>query len=355
MPSSQPLVSIALTSYNGEKFIHEQIKSLLKQSYPSLEIVICDDCSTDRTVELVEEHKNRKIQLYRNEKNLGYIKNFEKACSLCTGEYIALCDQDDIWELDKIERLLDVLVTRPSATGVFTNAKLIDAGSNELPSSLWESIRFTPSETSIEKPIESELFYSKNVVTGCTMLFRRDLVQAAIPFPTSIPHDHWLAFVAASNGELIACNEKLIQYRLHANNAIGVSGIKRKSRLTKNIASLFSVRAKLQKEKRKFSERFENLDRMRNYELTNNSRCSETLDVLFEHAKKKLLSKKLKERINVVDNPKLSSTSSIQQEKISDETLMAAKLRIIGRSFAVYSVTAFCLYVVAHQLFITFK
>lgn len=100
-----PLVSVAMTTYNGEKFLREQIDSILNQTYQNLEIVICDDCFTDGTFGILEEYERRdsRIKLRRNERNLGFIKNFEQAVSLCTGEFIALSDQDDIWEPWKLE------------------------------------------------------------------------------------------------------------------------------------------------------------------------------------------------------------------------------------------------------------
>ena len=104
----QKLVSIAMCTYNGEKYIEEQIESILNQSYKNLEIIICDDNSTDNTTKLIESYikVDSRIKIFRNKQNLGFIKNFEKAISLCNGEYIALSDQDDIWKLNKIELYL---------------------------------------------------------------------------------------------------------------------------------------------------------------------------------------------------------------------------------------------------------
>ena len=99
-PTEQPLVSIAICTYNGERFLKKQIDSLLNQGYSNIEIIAVDDRSTDRTWDMLQEYaqKDKRVQTYQNEKNLGYARNFEKAITLCKGDFIALADQDDIWE-----------------------------------------------------------------------------------------------------------------------------------------------------------------------------------------------------------------------------------------------------------------
>ncbi len=93
------LVSIALPTYNGEAFLSKQIDSLLSQNYNNLELIIVDDCSTDGTIEVLNQYKpNAVVKIFQNERRLGVIKNFEKAISLCAGEFISLSDQDDIWK-----------------------------------------------------------------------------------------------------------------------------------------------------------------------------------------------------------------------------------------------------------------
>jgi len=98
------MVSIALATYNGERFLKEQLDSILEQSYTDIEIIACDDCSTDSTPQILEDYqkKDSRLKVYFNEKNLGFKKNFEKCISLCDGDYIALSDQDDVWTKDHI-------------------------------------------------------------------------------------------------------------------------------------------------------------------------------------------------------------------------------------------------------------
>src|ERR1700761_555678 len=103
------LVSIAVCTYNGERFLSKQLDSLLRQSYSNIEIVIADDCSTDNTWSILQDYadKDARVKPYKNKYNLGHTLNFEKAIKLCKGEYIALCDQDDIWETDKISVFME--------------------------------------------------------------------------------------------------------------------------------------------------------------------------------------------------------------------------------------------------------
>ena len=122
------MVSVALCTYNGEKYITEQINSILEQSTPVDEIVICDDGSTDNTITIIEDIKQNcstNIIINRNTQNLGVCANFELAISLCKGEVILLSDQDDIWNHDKVKTIVSWFDTHPQKTAVFTDAKLI--------------------------------------------------------------------------------------------------------------------------------------------------------------------------------------------------------------------------------------
>ncbi|MEK7198913.1 MAG: glycosyltransferase, partial [Bacteroidota bacterium] len=113
MKANYPLISVVMATYNGERFLSEQLESILSQSYPNIEMIVVDDGSVDSTVALVESYIKRypAIRLYVNEENLGYIKNFEKGMLLANGEYIALSDQDDIWRKDKLALLMERIGT----------------------------------------------------------------------------------------------------------------------------------------------------------------------------------------------------------------------------------------------------
>ena len=108
---AHPLVSVVLATYNGERFLKQQLDSVINQTYPNLEIIVVDDGSSDNTINILNEYaiRYRNVSVFKNEKNLGFVKNFDKACGLASGEFIALCDQDDYWLPDKIKRCVEAI------------------------------------------------------------------------------------------------------------------------------------------------------------------------------------------------------------------------------------------------------
>ncbi|RZL46617.1 MAG: glycosyltransferase family 2 protein [Pedobacter sp.] len=203
-----PLISICVCTYNGDKYLEEQLKSLINQDYPNFEIVIVDDRSTDTTYQILErfaaEHTN--IHIYQNPNNLGYIKNFEKAISLSNGDLITLCDQDDLWESNK----LSILFSRfdSSSILIYHNSNLIDEKNSFLNKTLAQSIGYINGNNHVA-------LFLNNCVAGHAMMFRKDLVLKILPFPENIPHDHWIAYVALHNGYLQFLDLCLVNYRQH--------------------------------------------------------------------------------------------------------------------------------------------
>jgi len=211
----QKLVSIAMATYNGEKYLRMQLDSILSQTYKNIEIIICDDCSTDGTVKILEEYrKEHGITYYVNERNLGYIKNFEKVLGYCSGEYIALSDQDDIWLNNKIEFLLNNIGDSPL---IFSDACLID----HFGEIIAESFYGYQNIITRKYPDQFKYLLFSNFVTGCTSLFKKEIIAKAIPFIDSIPHDWWISLIASSIGNIVEVKLPLVLYRRHSNNAIG--------------------------------------------------------------------------------------------------------------------------------------
>jgi glycosyltransferase involved in cell wall biosynthesis len=216
--SQIPLISIAMGTYNGEKYLKEQLDSIYAQTYTNIEVIVTDDCSSDTTVEILEQYaKSHGLRYFVNEHNLGFVKNFEKAISLCLGQYIALADQDDVWEKEKIEFLVRHL---GGSSLIHSDASLInDAG-----------VVFSSSYTRYSKKVLHKDIFSYlmgNNVTGCTALFSRELLDFALPFPEGIfAHDWWLAVCAFKNGRIVYCDYPLIRYRQHASNQIGAANSK---------------------------------------------------------------------------------------------------------------------------------
>jgi len=215
-----PLVSILLATYNGEAYLEEQINSLLLQDYPNIEIIACDDASTDNTFEiLLQFEKYTNFHIYRNAQNLGYIKNFEKLIELSNGDFTAFCDQDDIWHENKISALISI--AEDTGCGlVYSDAVVIDRDGNVIHSSLRKSqnIEF------VDQSFQSFYFY--NCVTGCTSLARKNVIINFLPFPDGIiVHDWWIAFCFARIDRIRYTHEKLIRYRLHNTNQVGINRV----------------------------------------------------------------------------------------------------------------------------------
>ena len=205
------LVSIAMATYNGEKYLREQLDSIYNQTYKNIEVIVCDDCSSDKTVEILKEYSERfGLKYFINEKNLGYVKNFEKAISLCNGEYIALSDQDDIWLENKLEILLEEIGT---SLLIHSDCKIIDESGNII-SNDWKG--------KINSHLIMEDFLFSNVVTGCTVLMSKELKEVALPFPDGLAyHDWYLAILAAKEKKIKYLNKSLINYRQHSNQDTG--------------------------------------------------------------------------------------------------------------------------------------
>lgn len=200
------LVSIAMCTYNGERFLKEQIDSILNQSFKNIELIVTDDCSSDTTVEILEKFQKNdiRIKIYQNEKNLGFLKNFEKSISLCTGDYIALADQDDIWKLNKIELFLKEIGEN---TLIYSDALLIDQYSKALNQYL-----ITPGVLAHGKCNKSFLIY--NSASGNTMMFKKKLVDYILPIPKEMSyHDIWIAFIASTIGSICVTKEAMTYYR----------------------------------------------------------------------------------------------------------------------------------------------
>jgi len=228
----EPSVSVALGTHNGARYLGAQLASVLAQSRPVDEIVLSDDASADDTVALAERlvavHRaaGSRVELVvlRNRPALGVTANFEQALRTASGEFIALCDQDDVWHTDRVERALRAFDERPALQLVAADARLVDAEGAELPASLFETLGVTPELLARVRAggATAELL-KRNLFTGATMMVRRELVERAVPFPTSWVHDEWLAMVASLTGGVGVLTEPLIDYRQHGANQIGVT------------------------------------------------------------------------------------------------------------------------------------
>lgn len=214
--SAKPLISVVLATYNGAKFLPQQLDSVLAQTYPALEIVAVDDASTDDTFPILERYAalHTNLRIYRNEQNIGYAKNFERACRLSMGSLIALCDQDDYWLPQKLERLAAAI---GSHALVHCNSALCDEALKPIGVLASDRAHFKPINNCLEQAVFCRIY-------GHASLITRDLMEAAIPFLPRLPHDWWLCFIATFRGGINYLPETLVYYRQHAQNTIGAVG-----------------------------------------------------------------------------------------------------------------------------------
>lgn len=220
-----PLVSIALCTYNGAMYLEEQLDSILAQHYRPLELVVVDDVSTDDTWMLLNEKlKNVDdifVTLRRNRYNLGYTKNFEKAISMCKGEFIALSDQDDIWSPDKISTLFDNVEEHLL---VYHDSEFVDKNGEDL------EIRMSDLINMYEGAGSRPLLLS-NCVSGHSCMFHKRLINYIFPIPENVFHDWWIAYQATSFGTIAYVDQPLVHYRRHsANNTVFSGNIKSRSK-----------------------------------------------------------------------------------------------------------------------------
>lgn len=210
------MISIAMTTYNGQEFIIKQIESILNQTYKDFELIICDDCSTDNTLRILDDYvkKDSRIHLYTNVNNIGFKKNFEKAISLCSGDYIALSDQDDIWVPQHLEVLLNNLGNNYVSCG---DAFFIDSSDNFFKNKKKLS-DYNYDMNAISSNIDNlkRIIFRGNPYQGASMLLSKDFLRIAMPIPEKCPyHDVWFALVSTMFNKFSYTPEIVNNYRLH--------------------------------------------------------------------------------------------------------------------------------------------
>lgn len=221
-------VSIALCTYNGERFLKEQLASFLLQTRLPDELVVCDDCSTDSTLKILEDFAKEvpfEVRICKNEVRLGSYLNFEKAVSLCKGDIIFLSDQDDVWASEKIEFITSKFAEFSSIGMVFSDAELVDENLCPLNKRLWEFYFPKKKREKAKKVGIFEVLLEANVVTGATMAFRAKLKESFLPFPkdiSGIMHDGWISLCASLISDVYFTENPLIKYRIHRGQQIGI-------------------------------------------------------------------------------------------------------------------------------------
>ncbi|WP_164974321.1 glycosyltransferase family 2 protein [Filimonas effusa] len=206
-----PLVSVVMCTYNGEKYIDEQITSILQQRYENFELIVADDRSTDNTWSKLlywQQQHPEKIKLFQNAVNLGYNKNFESAIQKASGDFIALSDQDDIWLPEKITAQMAAFSDDTIVLVHNKSVRLEGSSLNYKKAALQH--HFSGNRT--------RKFFFFNHIMGHDMIFRRSLVQYIVPIPDKMSYDWWISVVATCLGSVVSVGSFLVHHRIHESN-----------------------------------------------------------------------------------------------------------------------------------------
>lgn len=240
-------IDILMATYNGEKYLSEQINSIISQTYKEWNLLIRDDGSSDNTFEILTEYekKDNRIKIMKDEKgNLGTVKNFEELLKVSNSELIMFSDQDDVWKKDKIEVMI----------------KYINDFDLVISDAVITNERLEPQHNSLFSVVNSRNGIMKNIIKntyyGCCMLFKRKILEKALPFAKTkeIGHDLWIGLVSEKYYKVKFINEKLIYFRRHSNNATTINKSKRSLKIKiigryVILKELFKRFRKLKKEK----------------------------------------------------------------------------------------------------------
>lgn len=204
-------VSVAIATYNGERYIHEQLASIARQTVLPFELIICDDVSTDKTAEIAEQFAKDTsftVKVVRNDVNLGYAQNFNKVLHLCSGDIVFLCDQDDVWLPNKIERVLRCFERQARAVLVIHDLEFCTESLEPI------------GQTKLER-MSMGSNIQRDYVVGMATAIRGDFLRLCLPIPDQpgITHDRWLNDCALAVGGKFVFDEVLALYRRHAQNA----------------------------------------------------------------------------------------------------------------------------------------
>ncbi len=220
-------ISVAMCTYNGERYLREQLDSIASQTLLPDELIVCDDQSVDATHQIVADFAAQApfpVRVLINETNLGSTRNFERAIGLAAGDVVALCDQDDIWLSKKLERLAAEFAANPKVGLVFSDGDAIDENGEELGYTIWEKLPFNRIERErMERGQALDQLLPGATVTGATMAFRSHLRELFLPIPNDLPliHDAWIALLIAAVAKVVPVSEPLIKYRQHEDQQVG--------------------------------------------------------------------------------------------------------------------------------------
>jgi glycosyl transferase family 2 len=219
MAGQHQKISVALCTYNGGPYVAAQLESISAQTRPPDELVVCDDGSRDRTIEIVEAFASKAafpVHLFLNGETLGPDKNFEKAITMSRGDIIALSDQDDVWHADKLRRTEEILVRFPRVGIVFTDAEIVSENLIPFGYTLWEFMGFKHSHR-LEEDKAIAALLKRNPAFGQTMAFRSAFKDFVLPIPPDVGHDMWIGLLIGIVSDVGLVPQPLVSHRQHSN------------------------------------------------------------------------------------------------------------------------------------------
>ena len=262
-------ISVAMCTYNGERFLREELESIAGQSRLPDELVICDDASTDATRAIIAEFAAAApfpVRLYENERTLGASKNFERAIGLCECGLIALCDQDDVWLPHKLAQLEAEFVRRPGIGLIFTDAELVDEHTRAVGGTLWRRLPVRRNERRRLKGRRAvDVLLGGSIVTGATMAFRARFKDLVLPVPEdlTIGLDAWIPLLVAAVSDVHALRSPLIKYRQHPAQQLGArerrrdgSGLRGGLRRTSDVRPTIEIARRVQQRLAEHGDRY---------------------------------------------------------------------------------------------------
>ncbi len=260
---NKPKVEILMATYNGSKYVAEQIDSILNQTYENYHLTISDDASTDNTVEIIDSYVSAypsKITKVVSNIHFGNARDhFFWLMKKCNENYIMFSDQDDVWNKNKIEISMNELLkleeknTKDTSLLVFTDQTVVDSNLNIISKSM---MTYQKQDTT---SIDYKKLLFQNIVTGCTVCTNKALVELSLKFKDSnsiVMHDWWLAIVASRFGEVAYINQSTMLYRQHASNSVGAQDVKSARYKISVLKNIDILKDKIQK-KKKQAELFE--------------------------------------------------------------------------------------------------
>lgn len=219
---TRPSISVAMCTYNGARFVREQLHSIAQQTTLPDELIVCDDASTDQTAEILADFARGsqvRVRLVRNSYTLGCTRNFEQAIRLCAGDIIVLADQDDVWKPEKLAAIAKAFAASPAPGYVFSNAEMVDEHGDPLGFSLWDTVGLDPIRFISSRQVA--ILLQRNRVTGAAMAFRSALRGILLPIPSAWGHDYWLALLGSIFSFGVPIPQRLFHYRRHLAQQMG--------------------------------------------------------------------------------------------------------------------------------------